>query len=236
MPDKIVLVTFPTLGRGLAAFEDWVSKAVMPETRFALVTNQGDDTVSLGQVAEIGSRFSRRVSHVILPDTASKVQAYNATGEAHQDLWDILVGASDDMVPAPGWDAAVAELCPPTGALWLPTEVPKLGRKPMVVGSQLYLRRWISMLPILSRPWHQRFGYIYHPAYRAFWCDNEFTEVARRERRLHFVNRPDLFRHQHPAWYGGAKDDATYQRYPSRDFIRDRKIFEARKSRGFPLY
>jgi hypothetical protein len=36
----------------------------------------------------------------------------------------------------------------------------------------------LNTLCILGRKYYQRFGYIYHPAYKSLWCDNEFTVVA----------------------------------------------------------
>ena len=39
-------------------------------------------------------------------------------------------------------------------------------------------RKDLNTLCIIGRKYYERFGYIYHPDYKSFWCDAEFTEVA----------------------------------------------------------
>ena len=39
--------------------------------------------------------------------------------------------------------------------------------------------------------------------------------------------------HEHPAWGGGMKPDATYQRN-NRYWVQDSKTYEQRKAAGFP--
>lgn len=118
-------------------------------------------------------------------DSTSKIEAINT--DVPKDDWDILVLVSDDMFPeVEGFDdvirADMMRLYPDTdGVLW-------------------YFDGWrrdLNTLCILGRKYYDRFGYIYHPAYKSFWCDNEFTAVANSLGRQTFIDRV-IIRHLHP--------------------------------------
>lgn len=118
-------------------------------------------------------------------DNKTKVEAINA--DIPKDGWDILVLVSDDMFPEiEGFDEVIrldmSRFYPDTdGVLW-------------------YYDGWrrdLNTLCILGKKYYDRFGYIYHPSYKSFWCDNEFTAVANLLGRQTFIDRV-IIRHLHP--------------------------------------
>ncbi len=125
----------------------------------------------------------------------TKVGACNA-GLPGPWNWDVLVLLSDDMVPqVKSWDAIIcADLVHSfydlDGALWYDDGF---------VGEKL------DTLPIMGRPYYDRFGYVYEPGYQSVWCDNEFTDVGKLLGRLPYSSMC-LFRHEHPANIGGNQD------------------------------
>ena len=54
----------------------------------------------------------------------------------------------------------------------------------------------LNTMCILGRKYYERFHYIYHPAYKSLWCDNEFMEVADMLGKQTYYNTC-LFRHDH---------------------------------------
>ena len=143
-----------------------------------------DDDLMTG--AEVGKYIERMENmHVHVGNSKTKIEAINADVPATD--WDILVLISDDMIPeVKGFDDVIrgdmSRLYPDTdGVLW-------------------YFDGWrrdLNTLCVIGRKYYDRFGYIYHPAYKSFWCDMEFTEVASALGRQTFIDRT-IIRHLHP--------------------------------------
>ena len=122
---------------------------------------------------------------VCIGKNKSKIEAINA--DIPDDDWDILVLISDDMIPEiKGFDNIIRQnmknYYPDTdGVLW-------------------FFDGWrkdLNTLCILGRKYYERFGYIYHPSYKSFWCDTEFTEVANILNKQTFIDKV-IIRHLHP--------------------------------------
>ena len=58
-----------------------------------------------------------------------------------------------------------------------------------------------------------RFGYIYHPAYRSLWCDNEFQQVSWTLDKSVFINET-IIEHQH--YTNGYGQPDALMRYTER--------------------
>ncbi len=152
--------------------------------------------------------------------------------------WDVLILASDDFSPeVHGWDDVVVRamtwhfpamdgllhfpdawhsgegytLTPPA-----PGMTPIVGRQPLVT------------IPIMGINYYKRFGYVYHPAYKSEFCDNEQTWVSTMFGKRRFIDVP-IFRH---FWRGYFNKDATNHAnlLAGRP---DRTVFEARKANNF---
>lgn len=145
-----------------------------------------DDDDEIMHSPEIISHMSKMKKLTVKSGSSkSKIEAINA--DIPNTDWDIVVLVSDDMFPEiEGFDNIIREdmqrLYPDTdGVLW-------------------YFDGWrrdLNTLCILGRKYYERFGYIYHPSYKSFWCDNEFMEVAKALGRQTFIDKI-IIRHLHP--------------------------------------
>lgn len=153
----------------------------------------------------------------------SKIEACNRDIEKAFS-WDIVVLLSDDMFcKVTGWDERIRDdfkkYYPDTdGCLWYHD------------GST---QKVISTLSVIGRQYYERFGYIYHPSYKSFFCDNEYTEVAQAQGKIKFINHV-LFRHEHPNWGGAVKSDELYLRNDVH-WKHDQDNYHNRKALNFPV-
>ena len=121
----------------------------------------------------------------VFGNSKTKIEAINA--DIPDNDWDILVLISDDMIPEiQGFDDIIRKKMikhfPDTdGVLWFFDG----------------WRRDLNTLCIIGRKYYDRFGYIYHPDYKSFWCDAEFTEVATALGKQVFFDQV-IIRHLHP--------------------------------------
>lgn len=132
----------------------------------------------------------------------SKIHACNRDVNEFHKPWDIILLISDDMhVQVEEWDNVIREKMekhyPDTdGCLWFHD-----GSKQKV----------ISTLSCIGKKYYERFGWIYNPKYKSFFCDNEYTDVARSLNKITFIDKV-IIKHEHPQWGGGVKHDALYER------------------------
>ncbi len=118
----------------------------------------------------------------------TKIGACNRDMDKITDDWDVVVLVSDDMMPVvDNYDnyiaAAMDEYFPDTdGVLWF------------YDGH----RKDINTVSILGNKYYKRFGYIYYPEYKSFYCDDEHTIVATKLGKQRKCNWPmTLIEHQH---------------------------------------
>lgn len=220
-----ILLKYPTRQRPqifLQRLREWVAGAADMANIIVLVSYDLDDVTMRGDVIEQALKVHPNV-RLIGGHNVSKIAACNADINTVSQPWDIVLLMSDDMVlRRHHWDARVrqdmVENFPDTdGALWYHD-----GTK----------QRDICTLACMGRKFYERFGYIYYPKYRSFWCDNEGTDVARSLGKLIFFDHV-LASHEHPAWNGGMKKDALYARN-NVHWAHDRDLYYARKAQGFP--
>jgi GT2 family glycosyltransferase len=221
-----LLIKFPTRsrrGRFFEVLDLYQSKLERPDLTHFLISCDADDTsMNAPMVREHLARYPNVSVHY--GDNRSKIQAVNASMKEAPDF-DILLLASDDMIPvAHHYDAVVrremAEHFPDTdGVLWF---------------NDGYRGRELNTLCILGKRYYDRFGYIYHPAYKSLWCDNEFMLVAKKLRRQIYFGRV-LIKHAHPQIPGAAESgDALLELNNSFDAA-DKATFLERRARGFDL-
>ena len=146
----------------------------------------------------------------------SKIDAINRD-IPHPSTFDILLVASDDMIPqVKGYDNIIREKMrkhyPDTdGVLFF---------------NDGYLGRSLNTLSIMGRKYYQRFGYIYYPGYKSFYCDNEFMRTAERLRKQTYFHQV-IIRHRHCVYDQGVPFDALYQRN-SKYSDEDKALYERR--------
>lgn len=220
-----ILVVMPTRSRG-ASFPELFRKYVVTIDRSEyvsfLITCDTDDGTMTPEVVEICHRLYPDVTFVF-GVSVSKIHACNRDISGYAKAWDIAMLASDDMIPQhKGWDTMIR------------TEM--LRHYPDYDGTLWFNdghQSRISTLCIMGRKYMGRFGYFYHPAYISLWCDNEYTEVAIRLKRMQYYPHV-LFYHNHPSWTGNKSlNDALYDK--NEKYYRvDERTFNDRKRAGFP--
>ncbi len=226
-----MLVKWPTRqrpGEFLAALTQWRRLASRRNTIRYIISVDADDASMQGLVPRAGLAAMPDVRVFTGPAGRSKIQAGNAdlpdgrTNDRPAGLDfapDVLLLASDDMLPQHhDWDAIVAE---------------EMARHfPALDGATHFNDGYhgqdkLITLSIMGWNLYRRFGYVYHPAYRSFYFDNEFTDVVRMIGKYHYDPRV-IFRHQHV----GRRPDALYRRN-ARYWSEDQAVYEKRRAAKF---
>lgn len=196
-----ILVKYPTKSRPdlfLKTLSEYIQRAVNNHAIQYLVSIDEDDVSMTEEVIEKAKALHQNVV-VYKGQSKNKIQACNADIEKAKH-WDICLLISDDMqVGAYAWDDRIRkdmnQFFPDTdGCLWYHD------------GAQKH----ICTLSCVGRNYFGRFGYLYHPSYKSFFCDNEFTDIALKLGKMRFF-QTCLIRHQHPAWVGHVQEDALYK-------------------------
>jgi hypothetical protein len=187
-----------------------------------LITIDADDK-SMNNPRTLGAlkNWGNLTYEIIEP--CGKIGAINSGVTNISHKYDIIVLASDDMIPVVhGWDKRImndmAKYFPDTdGVLWY---------------NDGHTEDRLNTLTIMGTKYYRRFDYLYHPDYIAFWCDNELTDVANHLGKQKYS--PDvIIRHEHPMNGYGRTDNLNVR--DSRFYNADKKTYEERKSRGFDL-
>ena len=223
-----ILIKIPTRGRPEQFFSmiDLYMKYLTnkDKTSFLITIDEDDETMNNEMVKEYmevyGNSHGVEINY-ILGSSLNKIDAINRdlavyTKECNQ-IWDILVLASDDMLPVfEGYDGIIRrdmkDHFPDTdGVLYYPD-----GYTPL------------NTFPILGKKYYERFNYIYNPVYKSFFCDNEFHEVANLLGKQ-YHSQLVMFSHEHPANTGRGWDE-LYQKNNSTWEEDKQTYFNHRKS------
>jgi len=188
------------------------------EYRFLMTLNQDDITMNNTDMKAFMDACPDLVYK--FGNHTSKIEACNADMEAED--FDILFLISDDMIPiVPGFDQVIAKTM--------------LEHFPDMDGALHYDdgcwgRDRTITLSIMGKKLYDYFGYIYHPDYKSFFCDNEFTDEVRRLGKYIYI--PEIIvKHE---WKGGPRSkDALYRRN-SKMGISDKTTYKHRQALGFP--
>jgi hypothetical protein len=209
-----ILVNFPTRHRPtkfLQTLELWQSPLVQ-----IIATIDRDDT-TMNNAAMLDALAAQGVEvNVIEP--AGKIAAMNAAFPDRQ--WDIGIVAQDDLEPRRHYAENILRLWgkhfgeSTDGVLHL---------------NDGYRNDGLNTIVVIGRQYYDRFGYIYHPSYRALWCDNEFTDVSVRLNRVVRIG-PRIISHE---WAGNHPDDLL--RHNESFYAQDKANYLRRKALGFPL-
>ena len=216
-----IVVKYPTRGRPsrfIQTLKLYQRMAANPGAiRFVVSIDEDDSTMNNDEMRRVVRQFPTTSMHV--GQATSKISAVNL----HLDQlgeFDILILASDDMLPVvKGYDHQIirqmhASFPAKDGVLhyW-----------------DGFNQSHLNTMPIMGKALLDSWGYIYHPAYRSEWCDNEFDTVttnAGKSWKSHSI----LFKHE---WVRATGQDATFRKN-SGYFERDKKVYLARKAAGFP--
>jgi hypothetical protein len=143
----------------------------------------------------------------------NKIHAINRGLEGVK--FDILCNHSDDMFfTRKGFDILIKEHCTDDSFIHFPDQTK------------------LCTYSIMDKIYFSRFNYVYNPAYRNLWCDNEAMEVAKMLGRYKFVDEK-ILEHRHPA-NGFATRDMQYRKTEATYWI-DKRTFDKRKLKRFDL-
>lgn len=211
-PDKF----FDTLTKYRELADDWASITTY------VICNADDKKMNSPEVHDrlltLCALSDLVIHYAAIP---SKIAACNWKIASYE--WDIVILVSDDMIPlVQGWDTRIKQdmlnYYPDTdGVLWY---------------NDGHKKDTLLTLSILGRKYFNRFGYLYAPEYKSFFCDNEFMEVAKLLGKVTYF--PDcIIEHQHPD-YNLTPADELYK-FNLRYHGYDAKLYAERKAKGFNL-
>ncbi len=224
-----ILVKWPTRGRVnmfLQTLGQWRALESRRHRVVYLIAVDVDDPAMNNPAVLARLGRMENVHYVIGPAGRSKIDACNSDLEDAAPRTgmepDALVLASDDMIPQVGhWDDLIA-----TAML---RQFPAMDGALHFDDGYLGGRRLIT-LTIMGWNLYRRFGYVYHPAYRSMFCDNEFTDVVRSIGKYHYEPRV-LFRHYHI----GRRPDVLFVRN-QQWWDADKAMYELRQAHGFDVH
>ncbi len=224
LPPKL-LIKIPTRSRPTQFFDhlDLYYQKLSGEIPywFLITCDVDDSTMNCIEVKERLARYPNLT--VNFSHNATKVEAYNRDIDKYVNWFDILLVTSDDMKPvAQGYDKIIADQM--------------LANFPDFDGvlnfHDGHIGEILNTLPIIGKKYYERFGYAYHPAYHALWCDNELTVVSRMLGKEAVINQI-IIHHHHPL-YRSESFDALLARNESFYHV-DQAIYEQRRARYFDL-
>jgi len=226
-----ILIQFPTLGRPekfLSCIKKYIS---MSSGKHKLVFNVNCDTddASMERVSNDVIGVGADHSHVMVVynqnPNKSKIDAINVNIDAVKK-WDIVVCASDDMIPsATGWDDYIVR--------GMMENFPELDG--CVHFDDSHTADKLITFSILGRQLYQHFGYIYHPDYKALYCDDEFTQEVKRLNKVAYIDKV-IVKHEHYGEQGNSNTgDLDFAAKKTLHYSgRDHQVFNARVKLGFP--
>lgn len=210
---------------------DSIIKNVTSKDYHVLISVENEITdPKMHPLPALEGNFSYRVN----PDKpTTKIDAINRDVNEFLKLYDadIIVNMSDDMcfIQA-GFDEVIRksfEQWTDSGLVYADTIIENLDQCLHFPDGN---RNDLITMSVLGRTYYNRFNYIYHPAYKSLYCDNEQTDVSKLLGCYKFVDK-NILLHLHPA-FGKGEFDAQYQHTES--FSNEDSItYYNRKANGF---
>jgi len=220
-----LLIKFPTRGRKdkffstLDKYHEYCKN--MEDTDFLISLDEDDNEMNTDEVLDRLSNYKN--TKVIIGLSKSKIDAVNRDLNEYTQHWDIVLLASDDMVPQiKGYDDIIRHNMmfnyPDTdGVLFF---------------NDGFQGNKLNTLCILGKKYYERFNYIYHPDYKSCWSDNEFMVVGNILKRQSYIDQV-IIRHEHPDW-GYGNPDHVHQNNVS-DWQHDYDVYNKRLINNFYL-
>jgi hypothetical protein len=208
---------FPTLIKCIIEYHRLANN---PKDMFWLFTFDDDDTtLNLEEFQQL-VRYLDLDYYGFFGVSHSKIDAINRDVNKLKDKdWDILLNISDDQLPiVQGYDDFIRDAMPDSldYSLWFND-----GHQSEIITQE-----------ILGRKYYDNQGYIYYPAYKSFFCDNESTQVAKKHGKL-IKFQSCIVKHFHPVWGANEhiQDDELYKKNNAH-WEHDQELHNKRKADG----
>lgn len=217
----MILIKFPTRSRPelfLKTLSDYIRLAKDNSRIQYLVSIDNDDETMTEYVINQAKAFHPNVVFY-KGDSKTKIEACNIDVEK-ANPWNIILLVSDDMkVGLLNWDERIIS--------------DFNGNYDQCMWYYDGYQKQVCTLSCVGVDYYNRFNYLYHPSYKSFYCDNEFTEVAQANGKIRMIGIP-IIKHMHPSWGAGVPHDALYQRNDTHwEF--DEENYYKRKASGFQI-
>lgn len=219
-----IIFKFPTRGRKDKFFDtlDKYYNFIENQKDYLFLITMDNDDLSMNN-QEVKNKLDKYKNLIYFyGDSKTKIEACNNDlDKVNLEEYDILVLLSDDMIPqVKGFDNIIRNLYRDNypdfdGVLFFNDGFRGAG---------------INTLSILGVKYYKRFNYIYHPSYRSFFCDNEFTIVANNLGKQIYINFV-IIKHEHPDNIGEEYDTLYLKNNNDGDI--DRINFENRIKNNF---
>lgn len=224
-----ILVKVPSRGRPKQLLSS-LSKAIkhaknLDRIHFQLTLDENDSKTNNEAFNDAIQMLKKHATiRVIRGNSTGKIHACNRDMDIAPIDWDIVVLLSDDMMcQMAGWDDILQRDMEKNfpdldGILWY---------------NDGYTGNTLNTLCILGKKYFDRFGYIYHPAYKSLWCDNTFMEVGNMLNRQVYSDVV-LFKHDH---YINNPDKIPDDLYRVNDsyYNQDKNVYTTHKNNNFGL-
>ena len=220
-----ILVKFPTFNRPEKFFNtlyEYYKKADNWKSMNFLISIDETDITMNNQAIKNGINTYPNIQ-LIIGNSKSKIDAINRDIQTCNYNWDILLLASDDMVPVvKGYDTIIRNhmiehFTDLDGVLWY---------------SDGHTHDTLNTLCILGREYYNRFNYIYYPEYKSVYADNEFTKVSKILGKYKYFDTT-IIEHQHPDW-GFGKNDIIHAQN-CKNVNSDKDLYEERLAINFGI-
>lgn len=239
--DKMsITLVHPSRGRAVKAhmtFQiNWKGKAVDKNFQHILSIDSDDS-----QIESYKTFFKE--SEILINDNRNLIEAVNRAIPYIKG--DLVVVVSDDFDCPEKWDEEIIVATyrlkfdnpaylkeSEEGIVFIPENYPHvLTDYAICINDGITFGRKCMTLPILSKSLIDKLGYIYFPGYTGMFADDDLYAVC--EKLGVLITKDILFPHNH--WVNGkAERDATYNRHNTDEsWKHGKKLFEARKAKGF---
>mgnify|MGYP003636812088 CR=1 FL=1 len=229
-----LLVQLPTLARPdkfLRVLDLYVdSSSTWNELFFNINCDTRDSTMTDPYVQERVNfllKKKKNVSGIInFDEDTEKISAINS--HIDDKDFDILICASDDMVPKiNSWDQEIA--------VAMKEHFPNLDG--CVHFDDGNTNGKLITFSILGKKLYDSFGYIYHPDYKSLYCDDEFTQEVRAIGKEKYIDKV-IITHEHYSVEGTENHgDLDFAAQKTLHYSgRDQAVFNKRKELGFPRH
>ena len=177
---------------------------------------------SMQSLVEFKSKFDNKV-FLTFGCSSNKIHAINRDVKGFEVQWDILINFSDDMEwNVQGFDNVIRSAFEEHGY-----------NNFLHVHDQHAYNNEIAAMSIMGKEYYEKFGYIYNPIYKSFYCDNEAVDIAKMcNEYIDLGASKQLFKHNHPMWSQGLEMDALY-RDNNKFWQQDKTTYLKRKLSNF---